>query len=216
MFSQKRLRNLLILLVLTIFLVTCTLYLSREIKEQPIYRVIKAVIESETGISTDSILNPGDSPTSSDQNTLPSNPSDGSSSSAEFAVITRIIDGDTVELDSGKTVRYIGINTPETQHPQKGKECFGAEAKETNRNLVEGKTVRLEKDVSEVDRYGRLLRYVWIEDTLINESLVKDGSAYSSAYPPDIKHQEKFTVAEQFARENKKGFWGACPLSVDL
>ena len=120
------------------------------------------------------------------------------------------IDGDTIELESGEKVRYIGIDTPETKHPNIGVECFGKEAAEKNRQLVEGKQVRLEKDVSEVDRYGRLLRYVYVEDQMVNEVLVRGGYANASSYPPDIKHQERLQKAEQEARTQNLGLWSRC------
>ena len=78
------------------------------------------------------------------------------------------MDGDTIELSNGEKVRYIGINTPETKDPRKIVECFGKESYEYNKKLVEGKEVALEKDVSDKDKYGRLLRYVWIEEKMIN------------------------------------------------
>lgn len=127
--------------------------------------------------------------------------------------VSRVIDGDTIELESGQKLRYIGIDTPETVHPTKEDGCFGKEASDFNKQLVEGKEVRLEKDVSETDRYGRLLRYVYLDDVFVNEYLVKEGYAVSSSYPPDVKYQEKFNEAERFARENNKGLWGgACEL----
>lgn len=85
--------------------------------------------------------------------------------------------------------------------------CYGKEASEINKQLVEGKTVELEKDVSETDRYGRLLRYVWLDSVLINEYLVREGYAVSSSYPPDIKYQSIFLQAEELARNEKKGLW---------
>ncbi len=129
----------------------------------------------------------------------------------EEVVVIRIIDGDTIELADGRTLRYIGIDTPETRHPQKGVECYGKEATEFNRWLVEGKSVRLEKDVSETDRYGRLLRYVWVGDIFVNQELVQQGYAHSSSYPPDISKQSEFLTAEQLARQTKLGLWNACP-----
>lgn len=87
-------------------------------------------------------------------------------------------------------------------------ECYAEEAKKKNRELVEGKEVRLEKDVSETDRYKRLLRYLWIGDTMINELLVREGYASSSTYPPDVKYQERFREAERLAREEQRGLWG--------
>lgn len=125
------------------------------------------------------------------------------------AVVYRVIDGDTIKINEGKqTVRYIGIDTPETVHPSKPVQCFGREASAKNKELVEGKEVILEKDVSETDKYDRLLRYVWLGDTLINELLVKEGFAQSSTYPPDIKYQDHFIKAQNEAMENKTGLWG--------
>ena len=72
------------------------------------------------------------------------------------------MDGDTIIIEEGQKVCYIGIDTPESVHPSKPVECFGKEASNKNKELVEGKRVRLETDVSDTDRYGRLLRYVWV------------------------------------------------------
>ena len=126
----------------------------------------------------------------------------------QTAKVIRIIDGDTIEIEGGQKVRYIGIDTPETVDPRKSVECFGQEASDKNKELVEGKEVWLEKDVSETDKYDRLLRYVWIGDLLINEFLVREGYAQSSTYPPDVKYQERFNEAERLAREEEKGLWG--------
>jgi micrococcal nuclease len=119
-------------------------------------------------------------------------------------IVSRVIDGDTIELKGGSKVRYIGIDTPEFNPTQ----CYAEQAKAKNRELVEGKEVRLEKDVSETDRYDRLLRYVWTGDTMLNELLVREGYAQSSTYPPDVKYQERLREAERLAREGKKGLWG--------
>ncbi len=141
----------------------------------------------------------------------------------EKAKVVNVIDGDTIKLDNGKVVRYIGIDTPETVSPSKPVQCFGKEASIFNENLVEGKEVWLEKDVSETDKYNRLLRYVYVleegEDldkdglTFVNKLLVAKGYAFSSSYPPDIKYQEDFRILEQEARNNKEGLWAdnACP-----
>ena len=133
---------------------------------------------------------------------------------ADLARVVEVIDGDTIRVEvAGKlyTVRYIGIDTPETKHPEKGVEPFGPEAAQKNKELVEGKLVRLEKDVSETDRYGRLLRYVWLGDMLVNEELVKLGFARVSTFPPDVKYAELFVRLEAEARANNRGLWGACP-----
>ncbi len=123
-------------------------------------------------------------------------------------LVVKVIDGDTIKLSNGKVVRYIGIDTPETNHPRKGRECFGEEAKLANKKLVEGKKVRLEKDVSETDKYGRLLRYVFVGDLFVNEYLVRQGYAHARSYPPDVRFQDIFRQAEDYARQNRLGLWG--------
>jgi len=131
-----------------------------------------------------------------------------------LARVTEVVDGDTIKVDLGngniKTVRYIGIDTPETVDPRKPVQCFGKEASNKNKEIVGNNTVGLEKDVSETDKYGRLLRYVYAGDLLVNQQLVTEGYAISSSYPPDIKYQDKFRQAEQQARNTNKGLWGAC------
>lgn len=122
--------------------------------------------------------------------------------------VAQVIDGDTIKIEGGERVRYIGIDTPETVHPDEPIECYGKEASAKNKDLVDGQTVDLEKDVSERDKYGRLLRYVWVGDQLVNEYLVREGFAHSSTYPPDVKYQSRFLEAERLAREEGKGLWG--------
>lgn len=122
--------------------------------------------------------------------------------------VKRIIDGDTVEMGNGEKVRYIGVNTPESVDPRKGVECFGKEAAQFNREMVEGKVVRLERDISDRDRYGRLLRFVYLEDgTFVNERLVREGYASVSTYPPDVSKKEIFLRAENEARKVERGLW---------
>jgi len=127
--------------------------------------------------------------------------------------VTNVIDGDTFTIEGGRIVRMIGIDTPETVHPSKPVQCYGKEASDKTTELIEGQQVRLEKDVSETDRYKRLLRYVWKGEVLINELLVKEGYAQSSSYPPDIKYQNRFVTAQQEARDSQRGLWGsACAI----
>lgn len=129
----------------------------------------------------------------------------------EKVVVKRVIDGDTIELYDGRKLRYIGIDTPETVHPNRPIGCFGTEASSKNKELVLGKEVSLEKDVSESDKYGRLLRYVYLADgSMVNEFLVKEGYASARTYPPDVKYQEVFLQTEREAREGSKGLWAAC------
>ncbi|MCR4324522.1 MAG: thermonuclease family protein [Candidatus Curtissbacteria bacterium] len=129
---------------------------------------------------------------------------------AATVTVTKVIDGDTIEIEGGQKLRYIGMDTPETVHPKRGIECYGKEASSKNKELVEGKTVRLEKDVSETDKYERLLRYVYVDDVFVNEYMVREGFAYASSYPPDVKYQEKLRAAQKEAQNLKKGLWGSC------
>jgi micrococcal nuclease len=122
----------------------------------------------------------------------------------ETAEVSQVIDGDTIVIEGGFHVRYIGIDTPEV-HPQL--EAYGMEALQANRELVEGKEVRLERDVSETDKYGRLLRYVYVNGILVNAELVRQGLAYARAYPPDTKYQDYLEELETEAREAGRGMW---------
>jgi len=126
--------------------------------------------------------------------------------------VVRVIDGDTIQVccvfGDREKVRYIGINTPEIHHPMKGVELFGKEASEANRKLVDGKTVRLEFDVQEQDRYGRLLAYVYLEEgTFVNVWLVENGYAAVMTIPPNVKHQELFLKLQREARDARRGLW---------
>ncbi len=125
--------------------------------------------------------------------------------------VIRVVDGDTIHVRIGarvEKVRYIGVNTPEVHHPRKGEEPGGREAAEVNRRLVEGKTVRLELDVQERDRYGRLLAYVWVGDVMVNAELVRLGYAQVMTIPPNVRYQEIFVKLQREAREAGRGLWG--------
>lgn len=128
----------------------------------------------------------------------------------EIATVMRVIDGDTVELSDKRRVRYLGIDAPEVVDPGKPVECFGAEAREENKRLVSGKTIRLEKDISEVDKYGRLLRYVYIGDTFVNAYLVRQGFAHATTYPPDVKYSKVLNLSMEGAKANNLGLWSKC------
>ena len=122
--------------------------------------------------------------------------------------VTWVVDGDTIEIEGGTRIRYIGIDTPEYFNSTGAVSCSGKEALEKNKQLVFGKNVTLEKDVSEKDQFGRLLRYVWIDGEMVNEILVREGYARAIGFPPDEKYQERFIEAERKSREEGKGFWG--------
>jgi micrococcal nuclease len=127
--------------------------------------------------------------------------------------VTRVVDGDTVEVDlNGREVdvRLIGIDTPETVAPDEPVECYGEEASAYTSSRLEGRTVRLEFDVERLDRYGRTLAYAWIGEELFNETLVAEGYAVVSTYPPNVAYVDRFVAAQREARESGRGLWTAC------
>ena len=126
---------------------------------------------------------------------------------AARARVTRVIDGDTVVIDNGCRVRYIGVDTPETRHPKKGVEYFGKEASDFNRRLVAGKKIRLEYDAEKFDKYGRLLAYVYADGVFVNAELVVAGYARARPVPPNTKHADLFLDLQSKAKAGKKGLW---------
>lgn len=160
--------------------------------------LILYLLFASTGKQT---LFPAPNPTPTDIRMMPA---------IEVAVVSAVIDGDTIELTDKRRVRYIGIDTPETKHPSKGVECFGKESAQKNKELVEGKTITMQKDVSETDKYKRLLRYVWVDDLFINEFLVREGYALQSTFPPDVRFTELFKQAAEDARTYRRGLWNSC------
>jgi micrococcal nuclease len=134
------------------------------------------------------------------------------------ATVVRVTDGDTIVVAYGGQeykVRYIGMDSPETVDPSSPVQWMGPQATAANVALVEGKTVYLEKDTSEVDQYDRLLRYVWLTDgtawTLVNLELVRQGVASAKSYPPDTRYDALYVVAEGEAHRSAIGLWGPTP-----
>ncbi len=120
----------------------------------------------------------------------------------EQARVLRVIDGDTVVVaieGRNRRVRYVGINTPERDEP-----CSDA-ATAANRRLVGGRTVTLVRDTEDVDRYGRLLRYIYVGNVFVNEALVRDGYAENSVWPPDTRYAGHFRALEAEARAAGRG-----------
>lgn len=138
--------------------------------------------------------------------------------SDEDYIVTKVVDGDTIEVSHGNEVfkvRYIGVDTPETVKPNTPVQCFGKKASDFNKELVLNKKVKLEKDVSDEDRYGRKLRYVYLDEgensgRMVNEILVQEGYARLDTFPPDVKYSKKFQTEESLARENDRGLWSEC------
>lgn len=128
--------------------------------------------------------------------------------------VSRVVDGDTIVLNSGETVRLIGIDTPETVDPRRPVGCYGKEASNFTKSLLTGNQVRLEKDISETDKYGRLLRLIYVQtqsgEIFVNDYLVRQGFAQAKTWPPDVKYQQQFLSAEHEAKANNRGLWQAC------
>lgn len=123
----------------------------------------------------------------------------------ETATVTQVKDGDTITLSDGRTIRYIGINTPEKGQP------YGDQATKENRRLVLGKEVSLEFDEEKQDMYDRTLAYVYVDDVFVNHHLVNRGLALTETVPPNEKYEPQFLEAEADAKTNCRGLWeGLC------
>ena len=126
--------------------------------------------------------------------------------------IKHVIDGDTVELENGQSVRYLGIDTPEIRKREGEKwvyapDAYAEEAKEFNRKLVESKTVRLEFDVQKKDKYDRWLAYCFVGDIFVNAKMLEDGYALLYTSPPNIKYADILVKMQEEARKNNRGLW---------
>lgn len=129
--------------------------------------------------------------------------------------VAHVVDGDTIDLASGERVRLLGVDAPEIGT------CHFEEAKNALKKKLEGKQVRVEKDISGVDRYGRLLRYVHVlssdpqkDDVLVNESLLREGYAYTLAVAPDNRYRDLFASAQRSAKDTDRGLWHECPATA--
>lgn len=125
--------------------------------------------------------------------------------------VIRVVDGDTIKINyNGKeeSVRLIGIDTPESVHPDSSKNVYeGLIASEFTKERLEVKEITLEFDVQERDHYGRFLAYVWVGGEMFNKVLLREGYAQVATYPPNVKYVDEFTAIQRQARENNKGLW---------
>ena len=126
--------------------------------------------------------------------------------------VSRVVDGDTIQLEDGRFIRYIGIDTPEVRFRIGNKwvyrpQAYALEAQELNERWVGGKSVRLELDIIEKDRYTRTLGYVYVGDVMVNELMLKEGMAEILTIPPNVKYIKRFKNAESRARQAQKGIW---------
>ncbi|NJJ37791.1 nuclease precursor [Paenibacillus sp. 7028] len=146
---------------------------------------------------------------------------DKSSKAAKIieAEVISVTDGDTftVKLKNGskEKVRLVLVDTPETKHPDKPVQPFGPEASNYTKTLLTGKTVKLEFDVSERDKYGRLLAYAYLGDKMVNELLLKKGYARVAVFPPDVKYVDRFRAIQKKAQAAKLGIWSIEDYATD-
>lgn len=125
------------------------------------------------------------------------------------AVVSRVIDGDTIVLESGEKIRYILVNAPEITNGHD--DCYGQNAAQFNRDLVEGKTVTIKYDVDCTDRYDRLLAYVSVDGQEVNKLMLERGYACLLHIPPDGDDRaDEFKALQDAAKTAKRGLWGAC------
>ena len=127
-------------------------------------------------------------------------------------LVRRVIDGDTIELFDGRRVRYIGVDTPELRRRVHRRwvndpQPMAREAAEANRELVQGRLVRLEYDAQTRDRYGRLLAYVYVDEVMVNERLLADGFGRLLIIPPDVRYADRFRQVVTEAKQAKRGVW---------
>ena len=127
--------------------------------------------------------------------------------------VTRVIDGDTVKIEGGQLVRYIGIDTPEIRERRNNgrwkydPEPYAEEAKTFNETLVKGQEVKLEFDVQETDRFGRLLAYVYVGDIFVNREILRQGYAQLLTIPPNVRYVGQFRDDLIEARRHTRGLW---------
>ncbi|HET8814389.1 MAG TPA: thermonuclease family protein [Solirubrobacterales bacterium] len=129
------------------------------------------------------------------------------------AYVTRVVDGDTIEVRLGgesEDVRYIGVDTPETVKPGEPVQCYGPAASRFNHRLVERRRVRLVFDEERRDVYGRLLAYVYLDDRLVNAELLRGGLARTLTIPPNDHFAVRFERIEMAAARAGRGLWDAC------
>ena len=125
------------------------------------------------------------------------------------AVVARVIDGDTVELDDGRRIRYLMVNAPETTGGKN--ECYGENAVQFNTDLVLGKRVSIDYDVQCKDMFDRTLAYVTVDGIEVNTEMVKRGFACVLHIPPNGDDREdEFKALEDEAQAANRGLWGQC------
>lgn len=128
----------------------------------------------------------------------------------EKAIVSFVYDGDTIELTDKRKVRYIGIDAPEVNWKKGNPQCFATQSAKVNQEMLKGQEIELAKDISDVDKYGRLLRYIWIDGIFLNDFLLRQGYARLELIAPDTNYSNQFKEAQKEARDNKRGLWQKC------
>ncbi len=131
-----------------------------------------------------------------------------------FYYVYTVVDGDTITLANTKNIRYIGIDTPELRKKVAGEwvwnpQPYAVEAYNLNKRLVEGKRIRLEFDNEKTDRYGRWLAYVFVDEKMVNEELLRYGYATVYTRQPNMKYLDRLLAAEQQAKKQRRGIWSS-------
>jgi micrococcal nuclease len=137
---------------------------------------------------------------------------------AGAVTVVDVVDGDTIKVSTGETLRLIGVDTPETRDPRRPVQCFGREASARAHALLDGARVRLEHDPTQgrVDRYGRTLAYVWLPDgRLYNETIIAEGYAHEYTYAIPYRYRDAFRAAERAARAAGRGLWSPATCAGD-
>jgi micrococcal nuclease len=129
----------------------------------------------------------------------------------EKALVSKVVDGDTIVLADGRVIRYLGINTPETVDLESPVECYGPEASQRNKELVGGREVELMSGIEELDKYGRHLKYVFADGVFVNAELIEEGYATAYIYGGGNRFDQVFVQLENYARLRSMGLWGTCP-----
>lgn len=189
-------------------------------KQTPQTPVQNQAVDSESKTSNEVRAEENAATTTSNLEEIDTTAQDTLQNEPQLYSVIKVVDGDTIAVNingESETLRLIGIDTPETVDPRKGVECFGKEASAKARELLDGANVKLEADESqgERDKYGRLLRYVFLEDgTHFNELMIREGYAHEYTYDLPYKYQGQFKAAESNAKQDERGLWAsdACPL----
>lgn len=186
---KKRIASTISLLILGLGFIVFAYFIGKTIEEnkpslQPIIEELQTKVEEEI------------------ESVEPTGPIVGEQTGRNLKV-TRIIDGDTIVISSGETVRLIGIDAPEK------KDCYSNNATNRLQELVLDKEITFEYDQNEKDRYGRTLLYIWVNGIFVNELLTKEGFADSKRYPPDVKYAPVLEAAEEEAKSKKLGIWNS-------